>query len=127
VDGKDMNDIFGTNSRGRVSELSEINTDAWPLISAEPRRTETPKRNPEKRPPQSQPPKPQQSAKKAQPKKEAEKKKSGYVGAKTGLGKKKTSTPEGRISKGAADKKAEDKRKQNKKTASDNNIKRPPS
>ncbi len=127
MDGKDMNDIFGTGYRGRVNELTEINTDAWPLISAEPIRTETPKRNPERKPPQSQPSKPQQSAKKTTPKKETEKKKSGYVGAKTGLGKKKPPTPEGRISKGAADKKAEDKRKQNKRTASDNNIKRPPS
>ena len=127
MDGKDINDIFSTGSRGRVTELKEINSDAWPLISAEPRRTETPKKAPERKPSQSQPSKPQQSAKKTPPKKETEKKKSSYVGAKTGLGKKKTPAPQERISKGAVASKAEDKRKQNKKTASDNNIKRPPS
>lgn len=125
MDGKDINDIFSTGSRGRVTELKEINSDAWPLISAEPRRTETTKKAPEKKPSQGQPSKPQQSAKKTPPKKETEKKKSNYVGAKTGLGKKKTPAPQERISKGAVASKAEDKRKPNKKTASDNNIKRP--
>ena len=125
MDGKNMNDIFGTSSKGGVRELSEINSDAWPLISAEPRRTEAPKKTAEKRPPQSQPQKAPQSPKKAPPRKAAENKKSGYVGAKTGLGKKKAAAPEGRISKGAEPKKTEDRRKQNKKPSSDNNIKRP--
>lgn len=127
MDGKDINDIFSTGSRGRVTELKEINSDAWPLISAEPRRTETTKKAPEKKPSQGQPSKPQQSTKKTSPKEDAKKKKSSYVGAKTGLGKKKTPAPQERISKGVAASQTDDKRKPNKKTASDNNIKRPPS
>lgn len=125
VDEKKMSNIFGSGSSGRVQELSEINTEAWAPISAPIKRQET---NPtDKRPRQSQPQKSAQMQKKAPPKKEAENKKSGYVGVKTGLGKKKAPTPDGRISKGTPDKKEADKRKQNKKSSSDNNIKRPPS
>ena len=122
---KKTSNIFGSVSSGRVQELSEINTEAWAPISAPIKRQET--THTDKHPRQSQPQKSSQSEKKTSPKKEPEKKKSGYVGAKTGLGKKKSPLNEGRISKGAETKKTEERRKQNKKPSSDNNIKRPPS
>lgn len=124
VEDNRMNNIFGAGSKGGVQELSEISSDAWAPISAEPRRQTPPSRKPQTASHQAPSQKPGES-KKAPPQKQT--KKSGYVGAKTGLGKKKPPVPEGRISKGAADKKPTDKRKQNKTTASDNNIKRPPS
>ena len=124
MDDNRMNNIFGTNSSGKVQELSEISSEAWAPISAQPRRQEPPVRKNQNAPRQAPPQKPRES-KKTQPQKQT-KNKNGYVGAKTGLGKKKTPAPEGRISKGSAEKKAVPERKTNKKSAPDNNIKKAP-
>lgn len=138
MNGKDnMNNIFGSNPVGKVRELSEINTDAWPLISASPvQRGTAPKPQQTRRPSESQGrPAQNQGRKPAEaPKKNKsdskEKKKSGYVGAKTGLGKKKTAEkPAGRISeppKGKGRRPEEKEVRTNKKPSSANNMKRPP-
>ncbi len=125
-------DIFGYNPSGKVSELQEINTDAWPLISGatqvERRQTASFDRRqtaPQKR--ETQP----TGRKPAEPQRKPEgKKKSSYVSSSTGKAqKKKTDSREGRISKpplGREPQRPEKERKENKQRETVNNKKRPP-
>lgn len=124
-------DIFGYNPSGKVSELQNINTDAWPLISGSNQHTE--KRQTasfEKRqPPQRR--ETQQTAKRpsAPQRKPEEKKKSPYVSSSTGKAKKKKEdTSKGRISQppsGRVAQRPERERKENKQRETVNNKKRP--
>lgn len=129
-------DIFGYNPTGKLTELQEINSEAWPLISAPPKNAN---------PKPSSPPRDRrstnnrdrgQTVQKRQPEtlkkspKPQEKKKSGYVSSSMGMGKKKSSaSPKGRISeasKGTKRPESTSERKTNKRPESANNMKRPP-
>ena len=127
MDGNNrMDNIFGYNPTGKVNELKQVNSDAWPLISSttsgEAQRS-TPRRNPQQGQ-LSQQRRPQTSSK-PQDKKPDKKKDKGYVGSKTGLGKKKAEAPKERISQSQSTRNTSQSRNTaNKRPVSDNNKRR---
>ena len=124
VDDK-RQDIFGYNPSGRVTELQEINTDAWPLISGSTQHTERRQTATQGRTTQPSGRRPAEPQRKPE-----QKKKSSYVSSSTGKAqKKKTESRDGRISKppsGRAPQRPEKERKENKPKETVNNKKRPP-
>ncbi len=123
-------DIFGYSSSGRVNQLQEINTDAWPLISGSNLQTE---RRPTASSGRAQTQMPRREAQpsvkrpSAPQRKPEEKKKASYVSSSTGKAKKKAEKPEGRISRPPAGKAAQrPERRENKERETVNNKKRPP-
>ena len=123
-------DIFGYNPSGRVSELQNINSDAWPLISGSNLQTE---RRPTASSGRAQTQMPRREAQpsvkrpSAPQRKPEEKKKTPYVSSSTGKAKKKAEKPEGRISRPPAGKAAQrPERRENKERETVNNKKRQP-
>ena len=126
-------DIFGYNPSGRVTELQEINTDAWPLISGSTQHTErrqTTSFDRRQTAPQGRPTQPSGRRPAEPQRKPQHKKKSSYVSSSTGKAqKKKTESRDGRISKpplGRTPQRPEKERKENKPRETVNNKKRPP-
>lgn len=128
-------DIFGYNPSGKMSELPQIDTDAWPLISApsvDVRRKAAPQRDMRKPADSAKPQRPPEMKRSPdevkKERKTQNKKKSGYVSSNTGMSKKKNSQPpKGRISNPPMGKgRKEETRKTNKPSQSANNMKRPP-
>ena len=114
-------DIFGYNPSGRVSELQNINSDAWPLISGSNLHTErrqTASIDKKQSAPQKKAPQPSGRRPAEAQKKPEQKKKSSYVSSSTGKAqKKKTESRDGRISTppaGRASQRPERERKENK-------------
>ncbi len=126
-------DIFGYNPSGRVSELQNINSDAWPLISGSNLHTErrqTASNDKKQTSPQKKAPQPSGRRPAEAQKKPEQKKKSSYVSSSTGKAqKKKTESRDGRISTppaGRASQRPERERKENKPKETVNNKKRQP-